>query len=830
MSTDLEAHEPSRRNWLSYSAMTAMAGLNAFNDNFARFMLLPLAGWLVAQGVGFNIEHLLGVLMVLPYILFAPSSGWLADRFPKNVVVRWAAWVQLAALGFMCTAMFQKSLPLAVVAFFILALQSALLAPAKAGILKELLGRKKLALGSGIAEGVTILSVLIGQIVAGVLFDRRLQETNECWSAALLPMLIVLGGCFLAVVFSRMIERTSAHEVGPLTAKVAFRHVRDFQVVWSKRSLKLSALGVAFFWGFATFMLLAVYQVAREMYGGGAGTGTANSLMMATASVGIAVGSVTAGFLSRRGTELGLVPVGGFIMTVGTIVLALAPAGMFFSLGLFVAGAGGAIFLVPLKANLIDLSPSDERGKVLSVSNLMNNLAGALAIALQLVFTKIALPVGFQMAVITLFTVSASWYVMKLLPRQFLYFFALHLIRSLYRIRVRDGDNMPKEGGVILCPNHMTFVDSLVISAASPRPVRFLIAEKYYYHKWVGKFAQLFNAVPVSPERAKEAIRVAAEEVAAGNVVCIFPEGQLSRSGATCEVKRGFEMIARKSKCPVVAAYMHGLWGTFTSFSGGRYFHKWPRRLGSGLTVSFSEPLESKQASAAAVEKAWRKMAGESLDDESLDQRRFADPARFLTEEPASWWEELHEVGEMAPADFAKLVRQVRELNSVAFWQRGERVLLEWLPGDAVSRVLGLLLPRIAGVKIALVKQGASEETILRVCREETINRVVLRRKTLSSGTLACLRKEHRLVQLLAEWIGDEAALTQEGIYPSLVKEGVIQTWSMPHPDEKDSFLTTFQAGWKEGGVGRLLPGLKWPEDWEVDGERFLAKKAVSSS
>lgn len=827
MSTDLEAYEPTRRNWLSYSAMTAMTGLNAFNDNFARFMLLPLGGWLVAQGAGFPIEHILGLMMVLPYILFAPSTGWLADRFAKNVVVRGAAWMQLVALAFMSYAMWRQSLSLAVTAFFILALQSALLSPAKAGILKELLGCKKLAFGSGVAEGVTILSVLIGQIVAGLIFDYRLRETNEGWSAALQPMLFVFAGCSLAIIFSRLIERTSAHPIGPLTPEVAFRHVRDFQVVWSHRCLKLSALGVAFFWGFATFMLLAVYQVASEMHAGGPGTGTANSLMMATASVGIALGSVTAGLLCRRGTELGLVPIGGVIMTVGAIWLALAPAGIVFSIGLFIAGAGAAIFLVPLKANLIDLSPDDARGKVLSVSNLMNNLAGMLAIGGQLIFTLLAVPVGWQMAVMTLLAGFATWLGMKILPKQFWYFIGLRLIRSFYRIKVRGAENMPEEGGVILCPNHMTFVDALVMSAASPRQVRFLIAEKCYRHKWVGRFAQMFNAVPVSPERAKEAIRIAADEVAAGNVVCIFPEGQLSRSGATSEVKRGFEMIARKSNCPVVAAYMHGLWGTFTSFAGGRYFRKWPRRLGSGLTVSFSEPMAPREVTAMAVEASWRVMASSSLDEQTIDQRRFADPGTFLTKEPASWWEEVHEVGEMAPDKFAKLVRQVSELNAVAFWPRGERILLEWQPQDQISRVLGLLLPRIAGVKIALLEQGASEEEILAICRRERIDRIALRRRELAPELLAKFQEDGRLAQLIAPWQGGEEFLAQEGVYPSLVAEDAIVTWSMPHPKEERSLLATFQAGWKEGSVGRLLPGQPWPEGWQVDSERFLfAQKA----
>ena len=803
-----------------------MSGLNAFNDNFARFMLVPLAGWLVAQGKGFHIEHLLGLLMVLPYILFAPSSGWLADRVSKNWVLRGAAWLQLFVLGLMSFALWKHSLRLAVLAFFLLAFQSALLSPAKSGILKELLGCRKLAFGSGVVEGVTILSVLLGQIVAGILFDQRLREFGEGWSAALAPMLVLSGGCFLAIVLTQLIEKTPANAVGPLTPKVAFRHIRDFKVVWGQRSLKLSALGVAFFWGFASFIVLAVFQVAKALHGGGPGTGTANSLMMATASVGIACGSVGAGFLSRRGTELGLAPVGGGVMILGTMILACAsPGSAIFSFGLFVAGSGGAIFLVPLKSHLIDQSPSDERGKVLSVSNLMNNLAGALTVLLQFVFTKMAVPMSFQMSLLAIMATGVTIYVMKLLPKHFWFLVGVSLIRALYRIRVRDAENMPKEGGVILCPNHISFVDSLVMSAASPRRVRFLIAEKCYRRKVVGHFAKIFDAVPVSPERAKEAIRVAAEEAAAGNVVCLFPEGQLSRSGAVCEIKRGFEMIARKSKCPVVPAYMHGLWGTVTTFTGGRYFGKWPRRFGSGLAISFGEPLAPREATADAVGESWREMARASLDSDAVDQRKFADPGVFLTEEPASWWEEVHKLGKMAPESFAKLARQAQELNAVAFWERGDRVLLEWSPGDDLSRVLGLLLPRIEGVKISLVEPGKSEDALLRIAREERINRFVLCRRQVSSSFAQISKKEERLVQLLYAWKGGEEALSLLGVYPSLVKEGTIFTWSMPHPDEENSPLSSFQAGWKEGSVGRLLPGLAEPEGWKADGERFLVKK-----
>ena len=725
----------------------------------------------------------------------------------------------------MTFAMWQKSLPLAVLAFFILASQSALLAPAKTGILKELLGRKKLAFGSGVADGVTI-SLRIGRPNCGRAPFRLpdLPKPRRGGRLPFTPMSVVFAGCLLAVVLARMIERTPANDVGPLTKQVAFRHVRDFQVVWSKRPLRLSALGVAFFWGFATFMVLAVYQVASELHGGGEGTGTANSLMMATASIGIALGSILAGFLSRRGTELGLVVLGGVVMTGGAIVLALAPPGLPFSIGLFVAGGGAAVFLVPLKAHLIDLSPSDERGKVVSVSSLMNNVAGLLAIVLQFVFLKASLPVGVQMGVFAVFAAGTTWYVMKLLPRDFWFFVGVTMIRSFYRIKIRDDDKMPEEGGVILCPNHMTFVDALVMSAASPRPVRFLIAEKYYHHKLVGRFARIFNAVPVSPERAKEAIRLAADEAAAGNVVCLFPEGQLSRTGVPNEIKRGFLMIARKSNCPVVPAYMFGLWGTFTSFSGGRYFRKLPRRIGSGLTVTFGDPMPPDEVTAEAVGKAWRKMASDSLDTETIDQRRFADPGRFLVDEPSSWWEEVHDIGELSSEEFAPLVRQARELNAVAFWNRGEKILLEWLPGEPISRVLAVLLPRIAGVKLVLVEKGASETEILETAREEGVGRLTLRRKNVSPEMVESCRKDGFMIQLLEEWEGHEEELKGEGFYPSLIKDGKIVTWSMPHPDEENSFLSLFQYGWKEELCRPSFARDCLAEGWEVDKEFFLTK------
>ncbi|MEM9081108.1 MAG: 1-acyl-sn-glycerol-3-phosphate acyltransferase, partial [Verrucomicrobiota bacterium] len=500
-----------------------------------------------------------------------------------------------------------------------------------------------------------------------------------------------------------------------------------------------------------------------------------------------------------------------------------------FYTGLLVAGAGAAVFLVPMKAFLVDISPEGERGKVMSVSNLVNNLAGATAVGLQLGMRKMGAPVEMQMLGFGLLAVGATVFVMRLLPQHFWKLIALSLIRSIYRIRVRKAKNMPMEGGVVLCPNHVSFVDALVIAAASPRPVRFIMAEQCYRRKWVGKFARIFDAVPVSPQRAKDAIRVAAEEVAKGSVVCIFPEGQLTRSGAVCEVKRGFEMIARKAKCPVVPAYLHGLWGTWTSFAGGRFFGKWPRKLAAGVTVSFGEAIAPREASAERVAGVWRELARESFGLERVDQRTFSDPGLFLREEPEEWWEAVHELGEMEGGEFQELARQARELEQVSFWKRGERVLLEWDRAGKLDVVLGVLLPPMVGARVVLVPVGASDAEVAKVAREELVERLVLKagREDLASR----MAEEGREVQLVGEWRGGEHVFREGRVFPVQLAGERVVAWSLRHPNEDLSRArhSTFQPGWKSGTAGRMLPAAVIPAGWEVDGEGFLVGKGGDS-
>jgi acyl-[acyl-carrier-protein]-phospholipid O-acyltransferase / long-chain-fatty-acid--[acyl-carrier-protein] ligase len=179
-------------------------------------------------------------------------------------------------------------------------------------------------------------------------------------------------------------------------------------------------------------------------------------------------------------------------------------------------------------------------------------------------------------------------------------FVGLGLARMIYRVTTFGRERLPQEGFLLL-PNHITWVDAIVLSLACRRPIRFIIDEGVYQNRVLNPFFNAIGCIPITTRKAKDAMRDAIARIQAGEIVCLFPEGELSRSGSLLRLRRGYEIIARQAEAPVVPVYLDQLWGSIFSFQGGRFFTKWPRHIPYHVTVAFGEPLSADNADIATL-------------------------------------------------------------------------------------------------------------------------------------------------------------------------------------------------------------------------------------
>ncbi|MEO1856850.1 MAG: MFS transporter [Rubritalea sp.] len=803
-------HIASKRDERSFWTMVGLAAQNAFNDKAAQFFLIPLAAWLVVQsgaGDGGNMKYILGGLIVAPFIFLSPFAGWLSDRYSKTWVLRSGMVLQLLVLVMITFSILLQNLSIGIFGFFLLAVQSTLLSPAKKGLVKEMVGSERLGFASGVLEMASVLAICVGQIVSGFWFDSRLAVSQDGWEAALTPIMIITVMAIPAVLFSWTLKYYPSPSSRPFQLKILWEHVGQLGDLFNDRRLKWAGLGVAFFWFFGGFINLAAVQLAEVATGGGQGFGSEMAWFLAAASGGIVLGGVLGSMSCRRNIELGLVPIGCLLTTLGCVLMAMCSLESFWlKVWMVFTGAGAALFLVPLNAHFQDVCDPSKRGRVLAGLNLLDCLAGAGAVAFQLLLSKLGVSMGGQFLSMAVLCLIVAGYSTKLLPQHFIRFTMLSVFRIFYRQKVLYAERMPESGGVLLVPNHVTYIDAFILTAASPRPIRFLMHDSYFDKEGILRhFVKLFDTVPISEHKAKEAITIAAEAVKEGAVVCIFPEGQLTRSAAMTELKRGFEMIARKAKCPVMPVYMDGLWGSIFSFERGRLFKKIPYSVPYGVTVAWGEPELPRMASAVAMRKALHQLSSESMEMRGVllhPSRLLNKKLELLDGDKHTFSAMLDSVKKMDEGEQRALITNALQVaESPAFSKRGVIVVDS---KDEVALIFAIGLPLVHQVRVLLADEYTSvshlEEWNLTFLVEAYIGGESLRLK------VAKLHPNDAVFYHTGGYLDQEAEVP---CYPVGVLSGKVIAISTKHPNAI-STTNQFQAGWKEGSIGRLLPGFTY--------------------
>ncbi|HLF14271.1 MAG TPA: acyl-[ACP]--phospholipid O-acyltransferase [Bacteroidota bacterium] len=573
----------------------------AFSDNaYQNLVTLMIIGMGFTTEVRNQLVPTVQALFALPFILFSMTGGYLADRYSKRSVTIGTKIFEIGAMMLAFFAILSANLYLLLSTVFLMSMQSALFGPSKYGMMPEVLPQKRLSWGNGILELGTVVAIVTGIAFGGVLYAWR-------GTMPFVPGLVLVGLGLAGLVTSFMIgELPAADPARRFTVNILRDLSTQMRYIRRDRVLALSVLGNTYFWFLGSMfrlnLLLYGTDVLRidEQYA---------SYLLAILAVGVGFGSYSAGYLSGRKIEYGLIPAGSIGLTVTVGILGYAGLG-YVGVAVVVAALGfsSGFFVVPINALLQHRPSGEHRGGILAAANLLSFVGVFLGSGVYYVLVNV---VGAGPAEIFLLsaavTIAGTVYVLVLLPDALLRFVLWLLTHSVYRIRVAGRDNIPPKGGALFVSNHMSMVDALLLIASTDRNVRFVMLKELYDHPLIRPFAKILRCIPISsqlrPREMIHSLREAGDAIKRGEVVCIFAEGQITRIGQMLPFRRGFEIIMRDVRAPIIPVNLDGVWGSIFSFEKGRFLWKFPDRIPYPVTVSYgkampghSQPFDVRQA------------------------------------------------------------------------------------------------------------------------------------------------------------------------------------------------------------------------------------------
>jgi len=597
--------------------------LGAFNDNAFK-MLAILVG---CAGLSYFEASLFIVAMqisyALPFLLLAGPAGRLSDRFPKRTVVIFGKLAEFAVMlvAALCLAK-ASSWGLAPLAFSMLLLsaQATFFSPAFNGLLPETFEERELSKANGDIGMASFVAAILGYGAAPVLMHLSGSHPGRC--GLILAFLSILG-----LLASMRAQAGRAPDSLKFAAEGAFAAMlRGWNVIKSSRPLLLSVLGDAFFMGVGAAiqtLIVMTVQYGLDVSGGDMEL----SALLVSATLGIGFGCMLAGRLSGGKIELGLVPFGAAGMGIFLPLVMLFPGSALaipafntvahppLTLWLFLAGVSGGLFVIPLRAYFQQRVEPEHRGAALACDNAICFLsilisgalvfllsagsaksAGALPPAAKAFFSSFpALSPGELFAIAGVLTLLVMAYAMWLLPAFALRFAAVALTHSLYKVRVDGAGRIPERGAALLVSNHVSFVDGLLISCCTSRQVRFLMHEDYYNHPFLNPLARVMGFIEVPSARRLKSMANMFEEVQKalkdGELVCVFPEGRITRNGMLDEFKDGYKrMLPEGLDVPVVPIRLGMIWGSIFSYYYGKIKFRFPKELPHPASVSIGEP------------------------------------------------------------------------------------------------------------------------------------------------------------------------------------------------------------------------------------------------
>jgi 1-acyl-sn-glycerol-3-phosphate acyltransferase len=604
--------------------------LGALNDNVFKTALLTILTYDALSWTEMDpglLNNLIPGLFILPFFLFSATAGQLADKLEKGRVARFVKLLEIVIMGIAAYGWMTHHLWLLIAAVVGMGIHSTLFGPVKYAYLPQQLKREELVGGNGLIEMGTFVGILLGEILGAVLV------VHKPWGLQLVAG-VTIGIAVLGWLASLRIPLSPAPVPELRVNWNPFSEtVRNLGFSRRNRPVFLSLLGNSWFWFYGAIML-AQFPVYAKTYLHG--DHSVFVLLLAVFSVGIGVGSLLCERLSGHKVEIGLVPFGSIGLSVFGLELYFAsqayvtPAAML-DLGGFLAQAGswriladclgiglfGGLYIVPLFALIQTRCDPAHVSRTIAGMNIMNALFMVVSAVVAMVMLKSGMTIPQIFLATAIMNGVVAVYIFSLVPEFLIRFLAWLLIHTFYRVRIVNGQAIPDQGAAVLVCNHVSYVDAIAIMAASPRPVRFVMDYQIFRIPVMAWLFRNVRAIPIAPVKAdpwltEKAFVDIAQALHEGELVCIFPEGKLTRDGELNPFRGGVQKIIDRSPVPVVPLALRGLWGSlFSRDPSNPVTRTFRRGLFSRLELVAGEPIPAEQVSPELLQEKVRELRGD---------------------------------------------------------------------------------------------------------------------------------------------------------------------------------------------------------------------------
>lgn len=566
----------------------------ALNDNIYKNALVMLIAFGAASGGTETVLNVAAALFILPFFLFSATAGQIAEKLEKARLIQLIKAGEIVIMVLVPIGLWLNSQAFLIAVLFLLGAQSAFFGPVKYSLLPQMLREEELIGGNGLVESGTFLAILIGTIGGGLI---ALTSGHEIWISVAVIAIAVAG--FLASL--AMPPAPAAAPELKIDWNVLRTTFRGMELASEVRAVHLSILGISWFWAFGAAYISHFPIYARETLGG---SETVVTVLLVCFSVGIGIGSALCEKLSGKSVELGLVPFGSLGLSIFGIDLFLAdharwaggelrdwlafvadPQSWRVIADLFLIGLFAGFYIVPLYAIIQTRTEPTKRGRVIAANNIQNALFMVLSAGLSIFLLgpgEFTVPQMFL--IFAGINIAVALYIYSLVPEFLMRFLVWLLVSAVYRVEKRGLEQIPEEGPAVVVANHVSFVDALVLAGSVRRPIRFVMDHQIFRTPVLGFIFRTAGAVPVAPRKESPEIYEAAfarvaQYLRRGELVCIFPEGMLTRDGEMNEFRPGLKRILDETPVPVIPIGLSGLWDSIFSRAKGRLSGRLLREL-----------------------------------------------------------------------------------------------------------------------------------------------------------------------------------------------------------------------------------------------------------